>query len=48
MAPTTPPLNSKHKKGEEIPTKNNEAISEMHSFVKALIATIQLRYKPEA
>lgn len=45
MAPTTPPLDFKHKQGEEIPTKQKNAIRELHSFRKIPSAAIQIRYK---
>ena len=45
MAPTTPPLDFKHEAGEEIPTKNKEAIHELHNFAKVPIAVLQIRYK---
>ena len=45
MAPTTPPFVFDHKKGDKIPTKNKEAIRELHCFAKVLIAAIQIFYK---
>jgi hypothetical protein len=45
MTPTTPPLDFKHEAGEEIPTKNKEAIRELHNFAKIPIAVQQIRYK---
>jgi hypothetical protein len=45
MAPTTPPLDFKHKAGEEIPTKNKKAIRELHNCAKVPITVLQIRYK---
>ena len=45
MAPTTPPLVFDHEAGFEIPTKNKEAIRELHHFEKVPIAALQIRYK---
>jgi hypothetical protein len=45
MAPTTPPLDFKHEAGEEILTKNKEAIRELHGFAEVPIAAIQIRFK---
>jgi len=45
MAPTTPPLDFDHEKGFEIPTKNKEAIRELHGFGKVPAAALQIRYK---
>jgi len=45
MAPTTPPLDFDHEKGFEIPTKNKEAIRELHSFGKVPATALKIRYK---
>ncbi len=45
MAPTTPPLHFDHEKGFEIPTKNKEAIRELHGFGKVPVAALQIRYR---
>jgi hypothetical protein len=45
MAPATPPLDFKHEAGKEIPTKNKEAIRELHNFAKIPVAVLQIRYE---
>lgn len=45
MPPVTPPLDFKHEKGDEIPTKHKEAIRQLYSFAKVLIKRLIVRYK---
>jgi hypothetical protein len=40
MASTTPPLDFQHENGEEILTKNKEAIRELNCFAKVPITAL--------
>jgi hypothetical protein len=42
--PSTPPLQFSHLYGQEIPTKNKEAIRQLHAFAKVPIIQLEKRY----
>ena len=45
MPPTTPPLVFNHLPGQEIPTKDKEAIRQLYGFAKVPIEALMDQYK---